>query len=141
MKKSVLAVVIILLAILLFSFYEIATEPVNLRTSVMPTSKENYDPFGENASFVISSPGTNSTYFAWINGPNNHVANGNDYSIVVNIIKTGQNLSGIFGGSTLNVVNAVFIPSSGENITAHHFDTINSNGTNKIIVQFNTLIR
>lgn len=140
MKKSVLVGVLIIIVILLFSSYEIATEPVNLRTSVISTSKENYDPLGEKASFVISSLGTNSTYFAWINGPNNHVANGYDYSIVVNIIKTGQNLSGIFGGSALNIVNAVYIPSSGENITTHHFETVNSNGSYTIIIQFNALI-
>ena len=140
MKKSVLAVLIIIIAILSISFYDVATEPVNLGISVIPTAKDNYDPLGENVSFAISSPGTRSTYFAWIKGPNNRVANGIDYSIVVSIIKTGQNLSGIFDGSALSVVNAVYVPASGENITIHQFDKVNSNGTSIIIVQFNALV-
>ena len=142
LKKSHKIVVSFLVAItILILLSELTMPPQIQQTSVSAIKSSDFDPLGSNISFEVSGPLANSSYYAWVNGPNVYEPSLDSFSVVVNIVKTGQNTTGFVTDSTISVENVVYESQGIQNVTTYSVMPFENQWSKGLMISINGLWR
>lgn len=134
--KIIVVVVVEVLGLVLFSEF---TMPPILNTSSGHVPSGYSTLYGSNTSFELSGPFANSSYVAWVLGPDQYVSSMNSFSVTITIMKTGQNSS--YGESTLSVSKAVYVSQGTPNISKYSITPFFSSNYSGISIGFNSLVK
>lgn len=115
------------------------TMPPVLQKSSGQIPRNYVEPYGSNTSFELSGPFANSSYLAWVLGPDRYEPTMDSFSVEVNVLKTGQNTSSF--ESTLSVEKAVYVSEATSNITKYSTSPFFGDNQSGLSISFNGLWR
>lgn len=136
--KVFVVLVVAVVALLLFSEYTMP--PLLQKLPRQIPASEYANSLGSNVSFELSGPFANSSYLAWILGPNQYLPTMIDFGVTVFVVETGQNSS--FGESTISITKAVYESPATSNVTEYSISPwVFNNESHGLIIGFNRLWR